>query len=706
MAKTDTKPDDLLVAERNFRAYTRLRDNGHSDWVERAQKQTDFYLGEQWSQADLAALEEDGRPALTMNSILSTVNTMIGELINNQGDIQFKPQRGGSEGTAQRLNAIFQHVTHENDYRNVEQQLYADGIIEDRGFLDVRISFDDNILGDVSIKLEDGTQVLIDNEARDRDPRTWNEVIITRWFTLDEIEAEYGKEKRNEIELTAQTIGVFDPDSAQLAEGRYYGNTTDDYNTDIDDTAVVKRIRVIERQYYRVTRAKFLIDPQTGDKRDIPSHWEEERIAALQEQYGYGVMEGPKRRVRMTITADRVVLFDDWSPYRTYSVVPFFPYFRRGRPMGVVRNLVSPQELLNKTTSQELHIVNSTANSGWVIEENSLANMTEDELAENGAKTGLVLVHKRTSKAPEKIQPNSMPHGIDRISMKAASSIREISGVNSAMAGSVNAHQVSGVAVREQTERGRVQAIVPEEALNWTRRLLALKVLELVQDFYTEGRVVYVEDKLEPGHERMPVEINEMDEQGNVPFDVTVGRYDVVVSTMPSRDTVNEIEFAQLMQMRMDAGVQIPDHILIEKSNLTNRRELAEFIKNLQGFGELSPEEQERLEMEQELQMRQLQGEVEHLEAKAAELHARSIHHAARAESLDGYNEAQIKLAAIETDLQKKREELQLRSRLAGLSYTNSNNQNHRNNATKLATAALQLQAQRAREKTPKSKPE
>ena len=702
MAKKDDKTaDNLLVAERNFRAYTRLRDNGHSDWVERAQKQTNFYLGEQWSNEDLKALEEEGRPALTMNAILSTVNTMIGELINNQGDIHFKPQRGGSEETAMRHNAIFQHVTHENDYKNIEQQLYADGIIEDRGFLDVRIIFDDNILGDVSIKLEDGTQVLIDNEARDRDPRTWNEVVITRWFTLDEIEAEYGEEKRNEIELTAQTLGVFDTDSVETAEGRHFGDKGDDYSATDDDTLTVKRIRVIERQYYRLTRVKFLIDTQTGDKREIPPHWEEERVAALQEQYGFGLMEGSKRRVRMSITADRVVLFDDWSPYRTYTIIPFFPYFRRGKPMGVVKNLVSPQELLNKTSSQELHIVNSTANSGWIAEENSLVNMTDDELAENGAKTGLVLIHRKNTRAPEKIQPNSMPSGIDRISMKAASSIREISGVNAAMAGAVNAAQVSGVAVREQTSRGRVQAIVPEEALNWTRRLLALKVLELVQDFYTEGRIVYVEDKLNPGHEREPMMINEMDEDGNIPYDVTVGRYDVVVSTMPSRDTMNEIEFAQLMQMRMDAGVQIPDHILIEKSNLTNRRELAEFIKNLQGFGELSEEEQQRLEMEQELQMRTLMGEVDHLEAKAAELRARAGLNAAKTESLEGHNEAQIRLMAIETDIQKKREELELRSRLAGLSYTNSNNQNHRNNSTKLAMAALQAQIQRGREKTP-----
>lgn len=686
--KKSVSKDDSHLADQNYRAYLRLRDNGHSDWVERAQKQSEFYLGDQWSKGDLDALAEEGRPALTMNAILSTVNTMLGELIDNQGDVHFKPQRGGSEETAMRINAIYQHVSHENSLAEMEQRLYADGIIEDRGFLDVRINYDENIFGDIGITLEDATQVLIDNQAKSPDPETWSEVIITRWLTSDEISVTYGADKAEQLNLSAQ-VGCFGEDSLEIVEGRQFGTNDGSEMTADGEEVIIRRVRVIERQYFKLDKVKAFVDGTTGDIREIPEHWDEERIRAMQEQNGLHVIEKIKRRVRMTITADRVLLFDDWSPYRTYTVVPFFPYFRRGKPLGVVKNLISPQELLNKTTSQELHIVNSTANSGWLIEEGSLSNMTEDELADQGSKTGLVLVHRRSSKAPEKISPNTMPTGIDRISLKASASIREISGVNAAMAGAVNAQSVSGVAIREQTQRGRVQAIVPEESLSWTRRKLALKIVELVQDFYTEGRIVYITDPMEPEEPRMPVMVNEMDEEGNVPHDVTIGRYDVVVGRMPSRDTQNEIEFAQLAQMRGDLGVQIPDHVIIEKSNLTNRRELARFIKDIQGFGELTPEQQERMQLEQELQMRQVEGEILHLEAKAEELRSRAMLNAARTESLDGHNEAALKLAAIEADLEKKREELRLRSELADRSYSGQERQNHRNNATKMALELL-----------------
>jgi hypothetical protein len=86
----------------------------------------------------------------------------------------------------------------------------------------------------------------------------------------------------------------------------------------------------------------------------------------------------------------------------------------------MVRNLISPQEQLNKITSQELHIVNTTANSGWIVESGSLSGMTVDDLEEHGAETGLVLEYNRGSTPPGKIPPNQIPTGLDRISQKSA----------------------------------------------------------------------------------------------------------------------------------------------------------------------------------------------------------------------------------------------------------------------------------------------
>ena len=62
----------------NYNAYLRLRDNGHSDWVKSANRNTAFYLGYKWSDEDVNRMDEEGRPAITVNAKLSTVNTHIG----------------------------------------------------------------------------------------------------------------------------------------------------------------------------------------------------------------------------------------------------------------------------------------------------------------------------------------------------------------------------------------------------------------------------------------------------------------------------------------------------------------------------------------------------------------------------------------------------------------------------------------------------
>ena len=87
--------EELTLAKRQWECYTRARDSGHEDYIDMAQKCDAFYRGEQWDEADMAALDDQGRPALTINTILPTVNTVIGEQSTRRADVQFKPRGSG-----------------------------------------------------------------------------------------------------------------------------------------------------------------------------------------------------------------------------------------------------------------------------------------------------------------------------------------------------------------------------------------------------------------------------------------------------------------------------------------------------------------------------------------------------------------------------------------------------------------------------------
>lgn len=666
--------DPILVARRNHARYVRARDNGHSKYLEKARRFDGFYTGEgQWDEASKQKLESEGRPALTFNMVLAVINTALGEQLRRDVMIDFKPRRNGNREVASVLNKLTMQVMHANRYKYLEFMVAADGLIQDRGYFDVRMDFSEHMQGEIRISSLDPTTVVLDPDAKEYDPSTWNEVTVTRWMSLDEIGGIYGRDKADKIKSRVASGDNIRFDSIRFeektfGEGSMRGESYV-YGTD-EDTRDIRAVRVVERQHYQWQMEQMFVDPATGDMAEVPSGWSKRRAERFAKQMGLFLHKRPGRRVRWTVTADEVLLLDDWSIYKTFTVVPYFPYFRRGTPFGMVSNLVGPQEYLNKTRSQELHIVNTTANSGWMVEEGTLVNMTADELEKRGAETGLILEYARGASPPLKIQPNTVPTGIDRISEKAAFAIREISGVNDGMLGFA-APSVSGVALDRKTQQGQVQLEVPSTHLELTRRLVAEKILELIQDFYTEERVIQVTYGNRPQDEPEEVVINRIDAAGQLINDVSEGRYDVVISSTPRRNNYDEGQFAELMDMRMN-GIAIPDPVIIRHSDLADRDEVAAEVEKMLGMAEPTEQEIEMMMLQQQLAVETARAELEKLMAQAENFASSTALNMAKASQLAGGEESpelQLERDRLEAQIKLKREELQTRLALAQLTH-------------------------------------
>ena len=690
-----TPAEQQEIASRQWDRYVRARDNGHLEYIELAKKCDAYYRGEQWDEADVAVLEAEGRPALTINTILPTVNTVLGEQSTRRADVQFKPRRGGEAEVAHTLTKLYMQIADNNKLDWVEQQVFSDGLIMDgRGYFDVRMDFSDHVEGEIRITAKDPLDILIDPDAKDYDPKTWNEIFETKWMTLDEIEELYGKKKSEELRFIAENGNSFGRDSIEYEENRFGDlESTDDYlGAGIpgdDEYRNIKALRVVERQHRRMHRVDCFVDPDTGDQRDVPESWTDAKAKKFAKQYGLGIISKVKRKVRWTVTCDKVVLHDDWSPYNNFTIVPYFAYFRRGRPFGMVRNLLSPQEQLNKIASQELHIVNTTANSGWMVESGSLVGMSADDLEEHGAETGLVLEYNRGSNPPQKIQPNQIPTGLDRIAQKAALNIKTISGVNDSMLGTDSA-EVSGIAIQAKQNRGAIMIQVPLDNLRKARHYLAEKILECIQTFYTEQRIIQVTNEDDPLRPREPMIINEMTPEGRIINDLTLGEYDVVVATAPARDSFDEVQFAEALNLRQ-VGVAIPDDAIIEYSHLARKGELAKRIRMLTGI-EQSPEQQEMAAVQAQMAMQQVQLEIAKLEAEVRKLQSEAAVNIAKVQDT-AETGPQMRMAELQSKLSMKEQELQLRRDLADLTNATRTNQAETNAATRIAATAMQTAA-------------
>lgn len=688
--KTTVKEaEELTLAKSQFDAYTRARDNGHEEYIHMAKKCDAYYRGEQWDDFDMQMLDDQGRPALTINTILPTINAVLAEQSSKKADIQFKPRGGGEQDVADILTQVYAYIADNNKLDWVEQQVFSDGLIQDRGYFDVRVDFEEHVQGEIKIEAKDPLDILIDPDAKHYDPRTWNEIFETKWMSIDEIEETYGQEKADKLRMLAETGTTLGADSMEYEEERY-GDTEQDgygqqYPGDPENARMLRSIRVIERQYYKLDDCMYYVDPVSGDKRKVPNAWGKKKREKFADEFGLDIITKKMRRVRWTVTADTVVLFDDFSPYDHFTIVPYFPYFRRGKPFGMVRNLLSPQEQLNKISSQELHIVNTTANSGWIVESGSLSGMTADDLEEHGAETGLVLEYNRGSTPPGKIPPNQIPTGLDRISQKAAQNIKQISGITEAMLG-MDSPEVSGVAIQAKQNRGSMLLQVPLDNLAKTRQYLAEKILHMVQSYYTEERIIQITDESDPYKPRQKLRVNEMTPEGEIINDLTLGEYDVIVGTAPARDNFDEMQFAEAIELR-GVGVPIPNDMIVEYSHLSRKADIAERIRQMEGTAPPSEEQVQLQQFQMESQIRSTQLEIAKLEAEVTNLQTSAELNMAKAQNAQ--MDPQLKVAELQSKIQSKREELGLREKLSQLTNSMRKDQSDTAAAAKLAAAAM-----------------
>ena len=582
---TATAPTYNIAADQ-WQRYVYCRDRGHRPFVVQAKRCEDMYLGggKQWLDADRAQCEEvQGRKCVEVNTIFTTINTVAGEQIQTRADISFQPRNGdSSQQTADILAKVVRQICDDSRYEWLESEVFNDGIIQQRGYFDIRMDFADNLKGDVRIGVEDPLEVIPDPDAQSYDPRKWKDVIVTKWLSLDEIEQLYGKEAADLVADSPMPENDFGADEGGNSEQRNrfgdIGLPGAIYDSTLNESST-KRYRVIDRQHRRMERSQHYLN-QNGDLRLIPFGTDKDVIAAKVASGEWVTTYKVIPRIRWTVTTINQVLHDEWSPYAHLTIVPFFPYFRRGKTRGLIDNAISPQEMLNKGMSNILHAINSTANSGWVVEEDSLSNITTDELADVGMKTGLVLEFSRGKTPPAKIVPNPLPPGHAAVVTMAEAHIGKVTGVSNSD-DDIRSPEESGVAYESKKFQAKMHLAVPLDNLSRTRHAVAGIIVDLVQQFYTEERVIMISKPDDMGETtREPLTINQQTLAGEVINNITLGEYGVIVTNVPHAASFQSTQFRELLEMKK-LGVGIPDTALVQVSSVTKKQELIAQMNNV-----------------------------------------------------------------------------------------------------------------------------
>ncbi len=552
---------------------------GHLDYCRQAKKCESFYLGEQWSQEDIEYLNSQGRPLYAFNEIKQSIDHMISYQINNRMEPVFKPAGGASDGKLAVIHTkTFKHIAVQNDLHHKETLVFSDGLIQQRGYFEVLMDYEHNIFGEVKINVLDPMDVIPDPDSNSYNPEDWKYVLIQKDLTLDEIELLYGKALRDKVEaeempenlrsewndsgITRNNFSNSYSETPQIESIYGYG----------DEAFEVKRYKVIDCQRYVYEMGQAIVYP-TGESVSTAGMTQ----GRIQEMLSLGgfLQKKMMRKVKWTVATRSIVLRDDISPYKSYSVVMFSPVFRRGRTLGVVDNAIDYQEMLNKFISQQMHVMNTGANGGWIVEEGSITNMDIDEFTQRASETGIVVELRRGATPPQKIGATQLPTGLDSLAEFAKRGLRESTVPDSARG--IQSNERSGVAVQSRQIAAQSQMAGPLDNLALTRKILTRKVLELVQMFYDNPRVIRITE-IDPmtgkDYDEL-LNLNQETEEGFIQNDLTIGKYDVLITEQPMRHTYDASQFEQLVEMKQ-YGIQIPDEFVIRASNLSEKFDILE----------------------------------------------------------------------------------------------------------------------------------
>lgn len=562
------------------------RERGHIEYMQRAKRLEDLYFGggRQWLSDHRAIIEGEGRPCREVNTILPTVNAAIGYQIANRVDITYMPKGGlASQEGATTMSKVTKHVLENTGYRYSETEAFRDGLVQQRGFIDIRMDYEDSIDGEIKITTLDPLDVIPDPDAKSYDPDQWADVHVTRWLTAREIESIYGKGAADAVKDS--WIGYCDEKNWGAETVRRFGFGNDlppSYAMGaawIGDNEYTRRYRIVDKQYHEYANALVAVFP--GNDLRVVEGYPPQHLAWLMDN-GVNLITRRVRRVKWQVCAPEVMLFDDFSPFEHFTVVPYFPFFSRGQTLGMVDNMESPAESLNKMVSQFEHIVNGSANGGWQGEADQLTNMTDDEFVANGARNNIVLLRKKGAQEFTKIQPNPVPSGLDRMIDMMHNHLNIVSGVDPAGMG-VDRPDMSGIALQSLEYAQQKKLAIVLDNLGRTRLMVADRTRKLIQRYMGGERVIRITEVDDYGAEQqVPLALNVRQADGTILNDLTIGEYDIAVAERPANVTFNNSEFEQIKAMK-EMGIQIPDAVVIRASNLADKNEIAEAMRAQQG---------------------------------------------------------------------------------------------------------------------------
>lgn len=512
------------------------------DYFESAAKQNyAYYDGTgHWTEDEQKLLYAEERPATVMNYVFKLINTFVGNEIQNRNDIHAFPMEGGDINMANILNYAYKFVKNNTRLDWKFTQSHLDGLIASQGWLMNKIKFDKKGRPVIDILNKNPLMIYYDPDSIELDLSDAQDIFETEFIPKEELIRRFPGHKKD-------------------IERFYDARDLEDHGLYVDRKK--EMVRVLYTEFRKFEKKDFWVvqTPKKGfqyfDKEPLRNEVPE----------GSKVIKEAETMSRVygaRILGDTFLEEEILNPYGCgedkFSYTLVCPYFVSGKGVSVVDQFKSMQDMINKSYSQAIDILNRQPKVGGLYEDGAVEDPEElDEMS----RSGKWLKVQNLDKVRE-ISPPDYPAAHMRLLDQTIQYIKDIVGTPEVFLGEAPGRVESGLGIQILRKQAGLTFEMPADNLRLAQVEVGRKILNQVTEFWSKNkfmRIVGDDGNFETVNINSgTISVTKNDRQGNIVGQTSFtnrlrdGEYDVVIDvTSPTltQRMYNQMIATQIFQM-------------------------------------------------------------------------------------------------------------------------------------------------------------
>lgn len=493
-----TDDDDIQdAALRKYRQWFRV-DKEHTEaWRSTAVEDFRFLAGEQWSDEEKRQLREQMRPEIVFNRTNPIINSISGLEISNRQEVKYYPREQGDSKADELLTDTAEWFRDMSNADDEDSDMFLDSVVCGLGATETTLSYEEDEEGCPIVSAINPLECYWDQSARKKNftdaNRKWRVRDMPLSVVMDMFEELPNGEKPERADLDARwakydtnTKSPIDREESRLYEGD--GKLGKD---GLDESMVT----IVQLQYKKRTTVYEVIDGMTGQSAEVPA----DQIAMLQERAAIAglqiqIVKKKKSTVMNVFIGAKILRETEALCPESFSFQFVTCYLDRttGLPYGFMRLMKDPQRWSNKWQSQALHILNTNAKGGVMMEDDAVDDIRAFE--KSYSRPEKVTTVNAGALTSGKIQPKhqpSMDTSFFNMMMMANQSVKDATGISDELMGIRQASQAASLeASRKQAGLNNLAPVF--DNLRRYRRDQGKVMLYIIQNYLNDGRLVRI----------------------------------------------------------------------------------------------------------------------------------------------------------------------------------------------------------------------